>query len=77
MPIFGGKKAPSPSPSTSGPERGDPGHDAVLRRLRALDATDPEQRLQVGGMVVFDLVYRSRRPRKVHASRTFWRSSVR
>lgn len=58
MSIFGWKKAaPSPSPSTPGPERGGPGHENVLRHLRALDATDPERRLQVGGMVVFDLVY--------------------
>ena len=58
MPLFGRKKAaPSPSPSTPGPERGGPGHENVLRHLRALDATDPQQRLQLGGMIVFDLIY--------------------
>jgi hypothetical protein len=59
VPIFGRKKAAAPPPSPPpGPERGDlPGHEAVLRQLRALDATDPERRLQVGGMVVFDLIY--------------------
>ena len=54
--IFGRKKAAAPSPSPS--ERGGPGHDAVLRHLRQLDATEPERRLQMGGMVVFNLVYR-------------------
>ena len=78
MPIFGRKQAAaSPPPSPPGRERGDMGHEAVLRHLRALDATKPERRLQVGGMVVFDLVYQmSQRPRKVHASRTFWQSLV-
>jgi hypothetical protein len=33
------------------------GHEAVLRHLRTLDATEPERRLQMGGRVVFDLVY--------------------
>jgi hypothetical protein len=47
--IFGGKKAAAPH---------DPGHEVVLRHLRALDATEPVQRLQVGGMIVFDLVHR-------------------
>jgi hypothetical protein len=45
--IFGSKKAAH-----------GPGHEAILTRLRTLDATDPEQRLQVGGTIVFDLVYR-------------------
>jgi hypothetical protein len=58
--IFGRKKAaPSSSPSTAGPKHGDlPGHDAVLRHLRQLDAADPVQRLQLSGTIVFDLVYR-------------------
>jgi hypothetical protein len=56
MSIFGRKKA-APPPSTSGPQQGGPGHEAVLKHLRALDATDPQQRLQVGGMVVFDMLY--------------------
>lgn len=57
MPIFGKRKAAA-SPPPPGADRGGPGHEAVLRRLRALDATDPQQRLQVAGTVVFDLVYR-------------------
>jgi hypothetical protein len=59
VPIFGRKQAAaSPPPSPPGRERGDmAGHEAVLRHLRALDATEPERRLQMGGMVVFDLVY--------------------
>jgi hypothetical protein len=59
VPIFGRKKAAAPPPPPPpGPERRDMrGHEAVLRHLRTLDATDPERRLQVGGMVVFDLIY--------------------
>jgi hypothetical protein len=56
--IFGRKKAAPPPPPTSGPQQGGPGHEAVLNHLRTLDATDPQRRLQVGGMVVFDLIYR-------------------
>jgi hypothetical protein len=56
VPIFGKKKVAAP-PSPPGPEgRDSPGHEAVLRHLRTLDATEPERRLQMGGMIVFDLI---------------------
>jgi len=59
MPLFGRRNtATPPPPPPPGSERGDnPGHEAVLRHLRALDASEPERRLQMGGAVVFDFVY--------------------
>src|SRR5262245_47833022 len=55
LPFFGRKPA-APSPPSE--DRKDhPGHRAVLNRLRTLDATQPEARLQLAGTVVFDFVY--------------------
>jgi hypothetical protein len=58
LPIFGKKPAapPPPSPPSEDP-KDHPGHRAVLNRLRTLDATQPEARLQLAGDVLFDLVY--------------------
>jgi hypothetical protein len=50
LPFFG-KKPAAPSPKDH------PGHRAVLNRLRTVDATQPEARLQLAGTVLFDLVY--------------------
>jgi hypothetical protein len=58
--MFGKRRpAPPPPPPPSEDPKHGPGHRAVLNRLRTLDATEPEARLQLAGAVLFDLVYQS------------------
>src|SRR6266849_1272615 len=58
LPIFGKRPAaPTPPSPPSEDPKDHPGHRAVLNRLRTLDATQPEARLQLAGSILFDLVY--------------------
>src|SRR4051794_3011097 len=58
LPVFGKKKPAAPPPPPPSEDAKDhPGHRAVLNRLRTLDATQPEARLQLAGNILFDLVY--------------------
>ena len=50
------RRAPTTFPPSEDP-KDHPGPRAVLNRLRTLDATQPEARLQLAGDVLFDLVY--------------------